>query len=204
MLTTLRNFTITRSLVLVPIIGALLASTGAAHAERTDRQKPVELEADKVTVDDLKQTQLFEGSVHLTQGSMELRSARLEVVQDSSGFQRGIASGDSKAQAWFKQKRDGRNDYVEGKGDRIEHDNKSEITEFFGKAWVRNGADEVTGPYIRYDAKTQNYQVNSQAAAGKPVPADTGGRVRAVIQPKGDNAPPAPASGVPASPSAPR
>lgn len=193
-----------RSCITTFISTILLLGHAPAFADRADRQKPVELEADKVTVDDAKQLQVFEGGVHLTQGTMEIRCARLEVIQDSAGFQRGIAIGDAKKQAWFKQKREGRNDFVEGQADRIEHDSKGEITEFFGKAYVKNGADEVTGPYIRYDGKSQNYVVNSLPGAGKPTGTAAGdaggGRVRAVIQPKGTDAPGAPPPPAPTGP----
>ncbi|MBK6638425.1 MAG: lipopolysaccharide transport periplasmic protein LptA [Rhodocyclaceae bacterium] len=172
------------------VVLACTLTMGQALAERADRQKPVELEADRVTVDDKSQSQIFDGAVNLVQGTLQLKAARLEVTQDGSGFQRGTAQGDSKAQAWFKQKREGRTDYVEGQADKIVHDSKNEITEFIGKAQVKNGADEVSGPYIRYDAKSQSYLVNNLDATGKPTaPEASGGRVRAVIQPKTDPSP---------------
>ncbi len=162
-----------------------LGTTPPALADKSDKQKPVELEADKMTVDDQKQTQVFEGSVQLTQGSLQIRANRLEVTQDALGYQKGIAYGDGKQQAWFKQRREARDDFVEGKGERIVHDAKNDITEFFGNAWVKNGQDEITGPYIRYDSKSQNYVVNNQQGTTKPSLNDpNAGRVRAVIQPK--------------------
>lgn len=176
------------------LLCVLLGASHLAIADKADKQKPVELEADKMTVDDQKQTQVFEGAVQLTQGTLQIRANRLEVTQDATGYQKGTAYGDGKQQAWFKQRREGREDYVEGKGERIVHDGKNDITEFFGNAWVKNGQDEITGPYIRYDSKSQNYVVNNQAGATKPLLNDPmGGRVRAVIQPK-ENA----AAGTPA------
>lgn len=170
-------------------ITALLLTLGSSQAlaERADRQKRVELEADKVTVDDKSKSQVFEGAVSLTQGTLQLKAHRLEVSQDASGFQRGIALGSQGAQAWFKQKREGRSDYVEGHADKIVHDSRNEVTEFFGQAIVRNGADEVTGPYIRYDAKSQNYMVNNQSSTGAPATTGASGtRVRLTIQPRVD------------------
>lgn len=40
---------------------ALLAVASPLRAEKADREKPVNLEADRVTIDDAKQTALFEG-----------------------------------------------------------------------------------------------------------------------------------------------
>lgn len=164
----------------------LLATTAfisTAHAEKADREKPVNLEADKVTVDDKQQLHVYEGNVMLSQGTLLIQAARLNVKQDAEGYQRGIAIGGANGLARFRQKREGRNDYVEGQAERIEHDNRTEKTEFFNRAHVKSGLDEVSGQYIIFDAKTENYMVtsgpgNGRTASGAPE------RVRAVIQPK--------------------
>ena len=159
---------------------ALLSAT--AQAERADRTKPVNLEADRVSVDDKQQIQTFEGNVRLTQGTISISTGKLIVRQDAEGFQRGIAyggadtAGGAVGLARFKQKREGRSDFIEGEAERIEHDNRTEKTEFFGRAKVKSGLDEVRGPYISYDGKTENYVVSGAA--------EKGGRVSAVIQPK--------------------
>ena len=164
-----------RYFVFIPFL--IIAS--AAQAERADRGKPVGLEADRVSVDDKQKIQTFEGNVRLTQGTMSISTSKLVVRQDADGFQSGIASGGTEANeglARFKQKREGRNDFIEGEAERIEHDNRTEKTEFFGRARVKSGLDEVRGPYISYDGKTENYLVSG--AGGK------GGRVTATIQPR--------------------
>ena len=63
---------------------ALTASLWAGHAiaERADRTQPVNIEADKVTVDERKKIHLFEGKVVLTQGTLEIRGDTLTVTQD--------------------------------------------------------------------------------------------------------------------------
>lgn len=153
---------------------------GNAHAERADRGKPVDLEADKVSVDDAKKILVFEGNVQLIQGTLTIRAARLVVTQDQAGFQKGTAHG---SPAKFRQKREGREDYIEGEAERIEHDARNDKTEFFGKARVRSGGDDVSGNYITFDGITERYQVTG-AAVGTPgiSPSDT--RVRATLQPK--------------------
>jgi len=70
--------------------------------------------------------------------------------------------------------------------------------QLYTKAWVKRGADIVHGDYIMYDANAEYAEViggGSQAGA----PGGTGGRVRAIIQPKGKK-PVAPASPAPAKP----
>jgi lipopolysaccharide export system protein LptA len=162
---------------------AAAAAMSNAHAEKADRDKPVHLEADKVTVDDKQQLHVYEGNVVLTQGTLIIKSSRLHVKQDAEGYQRGIAISGAKGLAWFRQKREGRDDYVEGEAERIEHNNRTQITEFFNRAHVKSGLDEVSGQYIVFDSKTENYVVTN-GPNGSHAPADSNQRVRAIIQPK--------------------
>lgn len=167
---------------------------GTVYAERADRDKPVKLEADRVTVDDIKRLHVFEGNVVLTQGTLVIRTAKLVVTQDAEGFQKGVASGGEGGLARFRQKREGVEEYVDGEGERIEYDARTEKAEFFTRAYVKSGIDEVRGHFISYDGLTEKYFVTA-APAATGSPAGTAGRVTAVIQPK--NAKPA---AVPAAP----
>lgn len=161
--------------------GALLSLlVPSAQAERADRDKPVNIDADRMTVDDHNKVNIFEGNVVLTQGTTTLRCAKLVVTQDAAGFQRGIASGGPNGLAHIRQKREGSDEFMDGEGMRIEHDTKLEQTELFSRAWVRSGKDEVRGEYVFMDNKTGNYNASSGPNNTTP----PGARVRAVIQPK--------------------
>jgi len=163
----------------VAAVVLLLAIGAVAHAERTDRDKPVNIEADRMLADDQKQTAVFEGRVVLTQGTFVLRADKLTVRQDTQGFQTGVAVG---APATFRQKGDGVDEWIDGEASRIEYDGKSERVELFEKARVSRDKDEVRGNYISYDSRTEVFRVQpSKDAAGPP---GREGRVRAVIQPK--------------------
>lgn len=171
------------------ILLALLVASPAL-AERADRDQPVHLEANRVTVDDVKRVHVFEGNVVLSQGTLTIRTDKLVVTQDAEGFQKGVATGGQGGLARFRQKRAGKEEFIEGEAERIEHDARSERTEFFNRAFVRSGVDEVRGHYISYDGKTGRYLVTATPGVG---PGGREGRVTAVIQPKGaKTAPPAP------------
>ena len=86
-----------------------LAATGAI-AEKADRGKPVNLEADKVTVDDRNKVHVYEGNVILTQGTLIIRAATVVVTQDLEGYQRGVAYAPPGGLAKFRQKSEGRDD----------------------------------------------------------------------------------------------
>ena len=63
------------------LLGALTIG-GPVQAERADRQKPMNVEADAMRYDDLKRVNVFTGRVVVTKGSIVIRAARLEVRQD--------------------------------------------------------------------------------------------------------------------------
>lgn len=163
---------------------ALFASLWAGHAlaERADRSKPVNIEADKVTVDERKKIHLFEGKVVLTQGTLEIRGDTLTVTQDDEGFQKGVATSHGNGMARFKQKRDGSGEYVYGSAERIEYDGRTQMTHLYVRAQVTSGKDEVQGEFIEYDGYTGQYVVTNSGS--KSATSDSTSRVRAVIQPK--------------------
>jgi len=176
---------IAHPLLLVPLLALL--TCGNALAERADRDKPVHLEAARVTVDDVKRTHIFEGNVVLSQGTLVIRTAKLVVTQDAEGFQKGVATSGEGGLARFRQKREGKDEYIDGEAERIEYDSRGEKAEFFNRAFVKSGADEVRGHYISYDGRTEQYLVTATPGAS---PGTKEGRVTAIIQPK--NAKPAP------------
>ena len=180
-------------------LAALLLAVLAlpAHAEKADREKPINLEADRMSMDDIKKVQIFEGNVVLNQGTMQIRTNRLVITQDADGFQKGVATGGADGLARFRQKREGVDEYVEGEGERIEHDARDEKTEFFIRGWVKSGQDEVKGPYISYDALTEKYLVTNGSGGQKTATGAAQARVRAIIQPKGKNAAPEEKKGEP-------
>ncbi len=167
---------------------ACALAAAPVQAEKADREKPIHLEADRVTVDDAKQVATFEGNVVLTQGTLTIRGNRMEVRQDADGFRQGVTWGNL---AYFRQKRDGYDEYIEGWAERIEYDSKADKVQLFTRAMLKRGADEVRGNYISYDATTEFFQVigggTKAASAENPQ-----GRVRAVMQPKPKAAPPQP------------
>ena len=173
---------------LAPLMIVCSLAALPAYAEKADREKPINLEADSISMDDINKVQILEGNVILTQGTMQILTSKLVVTQDADGFQKGVATGGANGLARFKQKREGRDDYIEGEAERIVHDARSEKTEFFVRGWVKSGEDEVKGHYISYDALTEKYLVTNGAGETKSATGAPQARVRAIIQPKGKNA----------------
>ena len=153
--------------------------TVPAFTENADREKPILMEADRVTVDDANQTSTFEGRVQLRQGTLLIEGGKVVVKQDKKGYNQVVATGQL---AHFRQKREGLNEYAEGYGERIEYDSFVEIANIYGQARIKREGDDVQGEHIVYNTKTGVFQVfgtNSQ----NPKASDKG-RVTVVIQPK--------------------
>ena len=158
---------------------SLLGFSSLVLAESADRDKPIDLEADSVKVDDAKQISTYSGNVILTQGTLIIRADKLIVREDSAGFQHSTSLGNPTT---FKQKREGKNEYMEGSAQRIEYDGRMDKVQLFTKAWVKRGEDIVHGDYISYDANAEYAEVigGTKTVDGTT----TNGRVHAIIQPK--------------------
>lgn len=187
----------------LPLVCLLLPH--AALAERADRDKPMNIEADALRHDDAKHASEFTGRVVLTKGTILLRGARLDVRQDSDGNQFGAITAEPGKRAFFRQKRDttpgSADEYMEGEAELIEYDGRADIVRLTRRAQLRRyiGStlnDEMTGAVIVYDASTSVLTVDGAAPKGGADGAAGAGRVRAVLTPRVNEK--APASAAPA------
>jgi lipopolysaccharide export system protein LptA len=172
---------------LFSVITLAALSLSPAWAENADRDKPMNAEADALRYDDLKQTSVFTGSVVITKGTTIIRGERVDVKQDPEGYQQAIVIAAPGKLAFYRKKRDGLDEFIEGEGERIEYDSRLDLVKFIKNAVLRryNGAvlaDETTGSQINYDNKTDVFTVDGGAqnrSATNPT-----GRVRALLSPR--------------------
>jgi lipopolysaccharide export system protein LptA len=159
----------------------LLCLVVPVRAEKSDRDKPTQVEANKMSADDARRLNIFEGDVVVTKGTIRLTADKLVVRQDAEGFQLATATG---RPAKFRQRQDAKPGekegiWIEGEALRIELDDKNQKIELFDKARVNRGGDEVAGDYIFVDQRSDFYQVGpGKGGSEKP------GRVKAIIQSK--------------------
>lgn len=197
-----------RTIALALAVAAGLALVVApVRAEKADRDKPINVEADRMQYDDLKQINVFTGNVVMTKGTIVIRADRVVVRQDPEGYQYGTAHGNAAKLASFRQKRDGGPDlYVEGYAIDLEYDGRRETVTLDQKASLRKldrdrVTDEAQGNRIIYQSLSEFYTVESGGSATSS--SNPGGRVRVTLQPKTDPGPggatpaPAPGSGAP-------
>ncbi len=168
------------SLLAVLILQALL--TGPALAEKADKDKPTNIEANRMSSDDAKRMSIFEGNVLLTKGTVVVRADRIVVRQDADGFQFATAYG---SPVRFRQKGDPKGEregvWTDGEALRVEIDDRNERIELFERARVTRDRDVVNGEHIFLDQRTEFFSVSAAKGAA---PTSPEGRVKAVIQPK--------------------
>ncbi len=161
-----------------------------AWAEKADRNKPMQIEADSMRYEDAQQITVFTGKVVATKGTIVIRGSRVEVRQDPESNQYGTVTGTPKERAFFRQKREGLDEFIEGEAETLIYNGKADTVRFETNAVIRRFrgttlADEVTGAVINYENTTEKFSVDGSAAGA------AAGRVRAVITPKPENTNPA-------------
>ena len=166
--------------ILITLLGLVFSAN--AFSEKADQAKPTQIEANKMSSDETRRLTIFEGSVVLTKGTMNVRADRIVVRQDAEGYQYATATGNP---VRFRQRLDPKDGqeavWMDGEALRIEVDDKKQTIELHEKARVTRGGDEVQGALIFVDQRSDFYSVS----AGKDSP---GGRVKATLQPKSEPA----------------
>jgi lipopolysaccharide export system protein LptA len=177
-LTSFASLSIALLMALVPV---------AASAEKADRDKPTHIEADSLVHDELSQVSVFTGRAVLRRGTMVMRGGRIEIREDADGYQFGVILPEPKQRAFFRQKREGVDEFMEGEALRIEFDGKTDRIKLMDQAEVRRyrGAvlgDQMTGKLIIYDNLADVFTIDGQRARENDKPGS--GRVRAVLVPR--------------------
>ena len=157
-----------------PILAALvLMLSGMAHSLPSDKDAPVNIEADSGEIDQATGTTIYQGTVIITQGSMKLEAHKVTVqYKDKKPYQL-TATG---TPARFRQKPDESKDWVKGRGNKIVYLIHSEELILTDNAELQQGGDSFSSDRIVYDRVKAKLRAGA-AAQGKQ-------RVKVTIQPK--------------------
>ena len=139
----------------------------------TDKQQPINIEADWVDINKKKGTSVYKGKVIITQGSIRIDSDIATVYRNEKGVEKIIATGKP---AKFKQRPDNESEDIRGEGKRLEYFSAQDKLHLYEKAVLWQHKDVFTGDRINYDTKQHVVR-----ATGKP--GDSRERVRVTIQP---------------------
>jgi lipopolysaccharide export system protein LptA len=145
------------------VMGLIFAN--AVHAEKADQDKPVILEAEKVSVNDVKQIYDLNGQVLVIKGSIIVTGEDGHITVDPQGYEFVDVIGAPEKVASFRQRREGLADeFMQGRGAQVTYDAKTEFLTLTGDANLKRllnmqMLDQLKGWKIEYDDVKQYYRV---------------------------------------------
>ena len=181
----IRAFMKLKFITLLFTLAAIAAQS--AFAEKADKDKPMNVEADSLKHDDQKQLTIFTGKVLMTKGTLVLKAARMEVKQDSQGNQVATLSAEPGERVFFRQKREGFDEFTEGEAEAVVYNSQADTLTLTQRAELRllRGqvvADRIQGQQILVNNTTEVFSVDGKTG----LPGNTSGsqRVKATITPR--------------------
>jgi len=168
----MRVFGTALMLSLLPVAG--LGQTG-------DRDQPVNIEADRATLNEQTGNSVYEGNVHVQQGTLVLQGNKMTVQLKDNSIDTLVLTGDP---ATYRQRPDGEESDQHAEAGRIEFHAKEDRIILLENARVWQPDDkELRSDRIVFDLKSNNVD----AGSNKP-----GDRVHITLQPGSkQNKPPA-------------
>jgi lipopolysaccharide export system protein LptA len=157
-----------------------------AHGEKADQDKPIILEAEKVSVNDVQQVYELDGNVLLIKGSILMTGEKGNIKVDPEGYEYVDVQGNPKSTASFRQRREGpANEFMQGRGQTVIYNAKTELLTLTGDASLKRlhnmqMLDQLRGWKIDYDDVIQRYKVSPPADAK----ADDLPQARATLSPR--------------------
>ena len=172
-----------RTIATVLLVAGFITSP---HAEKADQDKPIILEAEKISVNDVQQFYELDGDVLLIKGSILITGEKAIIKVDPEGFEYIDVQGSPKGIASFRQRREGRaNEFMQALGQTFTYNAKTEFLTLTGDANLKRllnmqMLDQLRGWKIDYDDVKQRYQVSPPTNA-KPEDLP---QARAILSPR--------------------
>lgn len=155
------------------VLALLLYQPG--WALRSDRDRAIDIRADRVVVNEKQQTSRYSGNVYIEQGTMKINADEVIVYLKLGELDKIVITGNP---AHFEQQPDNSKVIVKSIAEQMEYYAKKETLVLRNNAEVIQGANRFRGDFIEYDT------YNSVVKANKTD--DSQSRVHAIIQPKQD------------------
>ncbi len=151
---------------------ALLLSGNPAMALKSDESQPVQVAADSVEINEASGTSVYIGTVEINQGTIQLLADKVTVFYVQGKVHKLLAEGKP---VKFQQLPDDSEDYIKGRGNRVEYMVQSGELILIDNAQLLQGKDSFASDRIVYDRLRSQLKAGA-AANGKQ-------RVKVTIQP---------------------
>jgi len=137
-----------------------------------DRNKPIKIKADSVSINEKTGISVYLGNVKFTQGSLILKGNKIEIHQPDGAVTKIIVIG---TPAKFQQQQDNSPDLIHAKAGKLKYVTKDERVYLTKNASVSQGDNLLKGNKIEYNTR------DSTVTAQKSTNNDN--RVHVVIEP---------------------
>lgn len=141
----------------------------------------IKISADSAKFDRLANTVLYQGTVELIHGGIQLQADRLLIEMDDQQIERAIASGQpvNYRQVIEPQK------IVTAKGQQLIYQAQKGIVIIRGQAELQQNTNRFSGAEIRYDLSSQAVEATNQRSdqTNKSEPSGDSERIKMIIQP---------------------
>ncbi len=157
----------------------------------TDRDQPIEIEADFVEIEDELGVAVYRGNVIVTQGTMRFTGDILTVTYVSGQeIKEFLLEGQP---AHFKQRPDNEDEDIKGESLHMRYEVQKDLVHLIEKAKVTQRGQIYTGHRAIYDRRRNiltayRAEPGEVGTSGQPIPVDQG-RVRIIIPPQAGDEP---------------
>ncbi|PRY66147.1 lipopolysaccharide export system protein LptA [Vreelandella songnenensis] len=154
---------------------ALFALAVPLSAAAQTSQAPVEVEADRLDLDQRAGTAVYSGNVDIRQGEMQLRGERVEIQRNDAGeLSLVTATGE---RAYLRNQQQGQETPIEGWARRVIYHVAERRVELIDQAELIQGGDTFNGGRLEYFLDREVVQARSDVSGSEPQ------RIRMTLQP---------------------
>ena len=147
-----------------------------ATAAMAQSQAPIEVEADRLDLDQRAGTAVYSGNVDMRQGEMQLRGERVEIQRNDAGeLSQAIATGE---RAYLRNRLDDQETPMEGWARRIIYHVAERRVELIDQAELTQQGDRFQGGRLEYFIDQEVVQARSD------VNGSDNQRIRMTLQPE--------------------
>jgi lipopolysaccharide export system protein LptA len=151
------SYRVTGALLGTALLLSLLPITGSGLTG--DRSQPVNIEADKASVNEKTGNSVYEGNVHVQQGTLVLQGSKMTVQLKDNSIDTFVLTGDP---ATYRQRPDGKESDQYAEAQRIEFYAKQDRIILLDNARVwRSDDKELRSDRIVFDLKSDTFNAGS-------------------------------------------
>lgn len=147
----------------------LLTTSLSAYAVDDDKNQPLYVQADTVSIDNKIGQSQYTGNVDVRQGNSHLTADKAVVYLDKNNtIKEAIAYGSASKQAHYETITDPKKPELNAYADTIHMYPQEHLVYLIGHAHVTQGADSYAAPEIQYNSLTQRV-FSKQSTQGRTV-----------------------------------